>query len=398
MVSIVMAETIPLPDWAETTGSPTGSVQTLEYINSVIDMLETEVLDELSTAESPEAKLAVVYRESIKSRLYKVENSGDTYALMKALAEIQRFLELYKSQWEYLYQGDSTWDLDLTDSNSIGRVMAQLNAIKELQKRLDDPEDILEGLTNYNGIFEIPGGAMAAYHEMEKCVWSGKRERAENLMDFLLQDCNKNGFTKGNTYFFKGKTLRMWHHDLTNSINYTLKTHKYPGCLVYIAWSYFDAAKMLRTYWHYDEAIALLSVEIPNIDMIGVNLMRNLLSGDCYINKGDHTNGIRHLQAAIVYKDKNYMAFNACVSNCMNRVRGDALAIWAENIDKPFNTEEVYEELRKGYYKSTNLWCGDLIREALEHDWPLPDEVPMNVISNRLLSNNIFEYKKRTIE
>jgi len=399
MISIVVAETIPLPEWAETSGSPTGSVQALEYINSVRDLLETEVQDELASAESPEAKLAVVYRESIKSRLYKAENSGDTYALMKALAEIQRFLELYKSQWKYLYQGDNNWSLNLTDSNSIGRVMAQLNAIKELQKRLDDPNDSLEGLTNYNEVFKIPGGAMAAYEEMREAFNHGKKERAEDLIAFLLQDVNKNGFIKGNTFFYKSRVARVWYDDYTNSIENVLQVHKYPSCLVYIASAYFDAAKMFRTLGSYELELAFASVEIPNIDNISKNMGRNLLSAEACMSTGDNTNGIRHLQAAIYY-DKNKGIQKAGLKAFFYPIKDKNYLsnVWSHCASKPLKYEDTMKELRKGYYFATNMWCCELIQDALEHDWPSPNEVSAVILSNRVLSNNIFEYKKRDIK
>ena len=93
----------------------------------------------------------------------------------------------------------------------------------------------------------------------------------------------------------------MWHLDLTNAINYTLQSHKYPACLVYIAWSYFDAAKMLIPLGHAREALALLAVEVPNIDSIGSHNLRHIQCGDVFINSGNFTNAVRHLQAALLH-------------------------------------------------------------------------------------------------
>jgi len=175
--------------------------------------------------------------------------------------------------------------------------------------------------------------------------------------------------------------------------------HKYPACLVYIAWSYYDAARILRNYWHDDEAIALLAVEIPNIDIIGVNHSRHVLSGNLHVNAGgwhnmiDYTNGVRHLQAAISYNSNDVYI----VKDILKRVPYNS-NIWASTANTPLTTHDMLNEIRRGYYKSTNLWCGKLIQEALEHDWPLPADIPAVLMENRILSNNIFEHKKRKLD
>ena len=150
---------------------------------------------------------------------------------------------------------------------------------------------------------------------------------------------------------------------------------------------------MFASLSKYDVAQGLLSVDVPNIDIKSIKKIRCLMSANMYINKGKYTNAIVQLQTALL----NECNYTSQVYHALNRIY-NSQKLWNHMKDKPLTHEDMYKVLSTAYTSATNIWCRELVQDALLHDWPLPDEIPAIIMTNRLLSNNIFEYKQKTLK
>ncbi len=81
---------------------------------------------------------------------------------------------------------------------------------------------------------------------------------------------------------------------------------------------------------------------------------------------------------------------------CCTRI-ADAAAIWEAVATQRWSLADANAAIE---HALTNRWDtpdDQLYLEALLHDWPAQEEIPLHIATNRVLNNNIFPYRTRAL-
>lgn len=284
---------------------------------------------------------------------------------------------------------------------NVDKTIELLKLAEEFQARLENDYDLMYDIDKYHQLLTLPGFAGKMYWVGEKTFWNSNFEKAKNVFSFFLLPENKDGFVRGASHFFLGRTLisslESSNDDQLKSFNkealsHFLKVPTYPTCLTYISYAYIAAATSAELLGDRRTAVALAFVDVPSIDHDTFAGLRHTVAASASKGLRDFTNCVKHLQSAIsydasheetakfvmenipsTYKSDDF--WNYCATNRLNMIdrhNAVAAALTNEFLEADFN--ELYE--------------------ALTIKWPETDELPDSIMTNRVLNNNFFHPAK----
>ena len=309
--------------------------------------------------------------------------------------EAENQSSVFKSQWDILCADNN--NIAITISNNI----LGFNLLDELTKRIENTNDPLDKLEKYEPIFSLGSSyALLVYAKAYDLVWNNAEERSSKLFDFLINPNNPNGFTVGNSHYWLGHYLYKEKNDLTNALNHYLLVHTFSACLVFTDASYYEAAEIYLAFGKTNTAVALYSVQIPYIDYWEKEFYKAEKTINIFLQQKDIKNAVHQiLRSKRVKKcnpeiwDRTYRMY--WVFNYYNI---DSNTAEINRLLKREFIPEKYEIecIRKVLNNQKNEKVNPLLVEMLLHAWPPIEEVDEEILTNRILSNNVFKKKRRT--
>lgn len=273
-----------------------------------------------------------------------------------------------------------------------------------LLQRLADTNDSLAGIAACAPALRITNAADIVYRRARGLISTYQYRRAENLFTLLLAPENSNGFTKGNAHFWLAWLRASQHRDLDGALQHYLRVHAYPACLVYTDAAYYHAANLYALRRKQDTALALLAIRVPSIDYYKNEMRKATASYESARSAGDLTNQIRQLlrydyAAQRMAASQQHEAYGwasivrACPAPLVQSMRDYMPA--HDSFDD--YTSAAIQRALTGPDAGTN---DPVLADMLLHEWPSFDWVATHhplIITNRPLSNNIFEHKRRVL-
>jgi tetratricopeptide (TPR) repeat protein len=275
---------------------------------------------------------------------------------------------------------------------SLAETFHALRLLDELKHRAADPNDPLTGLSRYTLLFRLRGAPMNIFRCAEHLFRQRDYPRAQRLFRFLISPANPIGFTIGNSHHFLGHVYYFQRKELDQAFVHFLSVQRYPACLVYTAYAYIHAAAILKKMNMPVHALALLAVDVPCIDYVKAAFTRHMRSAFYRLELQDHTNAVRHLQTALALLP----ARSNDVLDCCSLIPG-APAIWDAVATQRWCAADATAAIEAAL---TNRWDtpdDQLFLDALLHDWPAQEDIPLHIATNRVLNNNIFPRRVRAV-
>lgn len=336
--------------------------------------------------------------------------------------ELEKTISKYASQWDVLCADANDIRINISDN------MNGFELLEELMQRIENTKDPLNGLEKYRPIFNLGGGpAHLVYAKAYELVWNKDENRSAKLFKFLINDNNPNGFTVGNSHYWYARHLYFVKKDSKNALNHYLQVHKYPSCLVFTDAAYCRAAGIYNEIGKPDIALALYSVQIPHIDHWRREMLKAERSFKIAIEQNDYSNAIYQIERknrAIAFtgitNQFNSLRWERKIKNIIyKKMKNEALV--RLNLKQPFiqpskrNARKRYRNIIKhvATFASPDSYEINCIRKALDgpekghkhpslkemllHAWPMIEDVDPVILTNRVLSNNIFKHKKRKL-
>ena len=324
-------------------------------------------------------------------------------------AETNEFVSDYQNQLdEITAQYESQWDILCENADDIAVTIAEGEQkqvlFEEFVERIENANDTLNNLSKYEELISNPGIAHLVYAIAYEMVYDKDNERAAKLFQFLINENNPNGFTVGNSHYWLARDLYFFQKDKETALEHYLLVHSLPSCLVFTDASYCRAAKIYTEMGKTNTALALYSIQIPHIDYWWREMWKAKLS--CYLSFQiwDVTNIVRQIERANLALKQEPRGTNSC-RPFRWRKRLEKHYKFADlnyatisndvmNNYSPYNYEiDCIREALNGKEKAKE---NPLLEDMLLHAWPLREEVDNVILTNRVLSNNVFEQKRRT--
>ncbi|RLD46725.1 MAG: hypothetical protein DRI94_14520, partial [Bacteroidetes bacterium] len=318
--------------------------------------------------------------------------------------KIDEFKKTFATQWNILTKNEYEYTVSINDNIKKYSRFDRLELLDKLMKRIKDKNDPLDNLDKYESAIYGGGDAHLVYDAAYAMIKKGNVKRSFKLFNFLINEKNPSGFTVGGSYYFRGVILEDFYHDTDAAFDAYLKVHAYPACLVFTDDSYIRAAKICRFRRHRDTALALYSIRIPQIDYYKNEIRKIFASIDIARESKDLANRVRQVMRAdeIARAKPKYekIAENLyqelCATTDTNTI-AKISSYLAKN--EPFDsyTMKTIIKALTGPDAATN---NPALEDMLLHDWPLMEnvaEMHPEILTNRVLSNNIFKQKRRNI-
>ena len=391
---LLRAAEIPLPPWYERPGGPTSRVEIVEYLAAVLPALSEQDRSELDRARERSAGdgeiLSLTYAARLRAAIRGTRPPPATTPT--TLDEIQRLQAVYGDQWETLTQTPgAVWSTAAGGSNMISEVLTGITLCEELKRRIDNPADPLDDLDRYTPVFTLRGAAWSLYWKAEQIYWKESKARAKKVFELFLSQENNSGFTRGGAHFFLGKLYWKYYNDSSRAFKHFMKVHTYSSCLVLTAAAYYHAACILKDNGQYDNALALLAVDVPTLDMSSLGPQRHITAAEIELGRRNFTQAARHVQKA-------YLIHANCtnvINNILSQYPHVRDTYWDIAATNPWSAIDVEQAIRAGLSNPHSTPDDDLFLEALAHAWPKPEDIPAAIATNRVLNNNVFPYRKR---
>ncbi len=385
------AGTLPPPPWQSQSRGPTSSFEITSYIASVAPLLDASTRRAIETLlasnQPPVRALALIqsarWRSAVSAATAPWHLAPDDTA--GASAHLAYNLD---ALGEHL-------NLTTTATNaplSLAETLDAMRLLDDLKQRAANPADPLTDLSRYALLYRLRGAPMTISWWAQTCYRRQQFDRAERLLRFLIADANPDGFSKGNAHHFLGHLLFFDREQLDEAFVHFLSVQKYPACLVFSAYAYVHAAAILRKMNMPIHALALLAVDVPCLEFEHVAFARHWRSAVLRIQCRDYTNAVRHLQSALVLQDsRSNEVFG------LYRMIPDASHIWDVMATQRWSAADATAAIE---HALTNRWDtpdDQLFLDALLHDWPAQEDIPLHIATNRVLNNNIFPRRVRTV-
>ena len=401
---------MPAPPWQAQGRSATSAFEVLDYVMRVAPLAPPRTAQELRAARAcnatPAELLAIIYAARMQDTpLHAFANQlgapGTSAPAAHAAAglvspstinELQRMLDQYASQWDITYRSQPGTGAPAT--LLLGDMLDGIMSYDKLSARVADARDPLDDIERYLPALRVPGAAMALFWQARALVRQDDSPRVQRLFEFLTHPENPDGFARGSSFFFLGRILYDTRKDLPAAFAAALKTQQHPACLVFIAHAYLDAANILNDLGLYQHALALLMVDVPNVDYDVVKAGRHLMAANIFNYwRADRTNAVRHWQIAVQY-DSNKFEY---VAEMLRRHPNVYTGIWYAVATNVWRQDESDELVIAGLANARATPDDVLFLDALMHDWPRQDELPLAIATNRVLNNNLFPRKERAL-
>ncbi len=325
-------------------------------------------------------------------------NFSTDYPLEKEIINYDSLNNTYELLLKEKSVFDSQWDILCDRANKIPASISENKdayiLLDELIKRTKNKTDPLNNLKKYEPIFSLGGAApLTIYGIAYNMYYRSNDFRSVKLFLFLISEDNPNKFTVGNSYYWLGKFCMNELKDKSTAFKYFMTVHKYPACLVFTANSYIFASEILVEMRQQENANALLAIDVPTYDFDSIKEYRHLLSYGNARFICDYTNAIRHYQVACIYNTNNISSVETMLKSMPSWCR----EYWNVAISNPWSEIDVMLTINKGLSNPRETPDDDLFFDALAHEWPSVENVPSLILTNRLLSNNIFPQKRKII-
>ena len=309
---------------------------------------------------------------------------------------------------EITAQYESQWDILCENADNVAAIIAEAEQkqvlFEEFMERIENVDDPLNDLSEYEELISNPGIAHLVYAKAYGMVYDKDDNRAANLFEFLINENNPNGFTVGNSHYWFARYLSLFKKDMTNALDHYLLVHSLPSCLVFTDASYCRAARIYTEMGKTNTALALYAVQIPHIDYWWKEMWKAKQS--CYISFHiwDVTNIVRQIERANLAIKQEPRSTNSYRPFRWRKRLEDhykfdnlnyaAISNYVMNNYSPYNYEiDCIREALNGEEKAKE---NPVLEDLLLHAWPLMEDVDVVILTNRVLSNNIYEQKRRT--
>jgi tetratricopeptide (TPR) repeat protein len=262
-----------------------------------------------------------------------------------------------------------------------------------LLRRIANPRDPLNDLARHSEALNMPDAGNALYERARRLFWSGQYPRAVAVFTLLTHPANQSDFVKGNAYYFLGKALRTHYHDNVGAFTNYLYAQHYSACLVFIAFSYLEAAKTLQAMGQVQNALGLLAVDVPCIDYNDVYADRHWTAARMWLERNNVPRAMRHFQAA-------YAMTPACSNDLSELFSGFPQyfhAQWQAVGTNPLDRAEADDAIITALTNACSTPDDKLFMEALLHEWPATSAIPLAIATNRVLNNNIFPNVRKSL-
>jgi len=275
--------------------------------------------------------------------------------------------------------------------------------LKQLLDKIENPGDSLQNLKDYDTVLKIPGAPKTVYYKARRMDYDEKPNdavRAANLFAFLTSSNNIDGFVLGAGYYWLGHIQHCFLDDITNGLKNILQTHNYPACLVFTDASYYEAAKIYKQLGFNKTALALYGIRIPNIDYWYNELWKAECSFYIARDDGNATNAVRQIERAklalAANPSRGYSPekWKSLLTNEFSKLDYEAIKKYLSENCCPDGYET--DSIRTALNTETNIPLRKACEDMLLHAWPMVEDIDPVLLTNRFLSNNIFEHKKRT--
>jgi hypothetical protein len=199
--------------------------------------------------------------------------------------------------------------------------------------------------------------------------------------------------THGNALYFHAKALDSWFGQEEEAFGEYLRVQQYPACLVYTAGAYIHAADILNGMGQPENALALLAVDVPNIDWPERYSHRHLISADILINEQRFDQALQQLAAAGQFRpeseDEIVEMLVRIPSYCVDRYAEEQSVQW-DNADND-------AAIVAGLTNSMSTPDDAMYYDAITHEWPPLESVADMIATNRALNNNVFPQLRREL-
>jgi hypothetical protein len=102
---------------------------------------------------------------------------------------------------------------------------------------------------------------------------------------------------------------------------------------------------------------------------------------------------VRHWQVALQYDTNNF----AIIADILRRTPNVYTGIWAAVATDVWRQADSDALIIAGLTNVSATPDDALFFDALMHDWPSKDEIPLAIATNRVLNNNIFPRTERAL-
>ena len=341
--------------------------------------------------------------------------------------KIDSLAKTFGSQWDVLTKSSDEFTASINDNVKKYSRIDRLELLDKLMKRIKNKNDQLNSLDKYESAIYGGGDAHLVYDAAYAMIRKGDLNRSIKLFKFLINDKNPSGFTVGNSHYWYAYYLYFIQKDRTNALNHYLQVHKYSSCLVFTDASYCRAARIYNELGKPDIALALYSIQIPHIDHWEREMLKADRSFDIAIHQGDYSNAIYQIErknraiAAMGITNQFYLLrWKGKIEKIIYRkMKSEALA--KLNLNQSFtqptkrNARKKYKDITKHIktFASPDSYEIKCIKQALDgpekgkdnlllkdmllHAWPMMEDVDPVILTNRVLSNNIFKHEDRKL-
>lgn len=274
-----------------------------------------------------------------------------------------------------------------------------LNLVEEFERRLKDNTDGMYDIRKYRNLLKLSGFAGKMYWLAEDLYFYALYEKAERVLEFFLLPENKDGFVRGASHFYLGRTIyhgsspedkNTFSNRCHEALGHFIKVPAYPTCLTYISYSYIQGAQVAINLEDYKLALALTAVDVPSIDHDYVWSYRHLTAANVCRATWDLTNAVRHIQEAYSRNPKLDVDFEL---GLVQYGLYDIQKLWNWCATNRFTQYDIHNTIVEALTNENIIVDYDDLYTALTVNWPTVDQLPENIMTNRILNNNIFKPK-----
>ncbi len=328
---------------------------------------------------------------------------------LNSLAETNSFVTDYQNQLdEITLQYESQWDILCETAENIPATIEDGEEkhilLEKLLLRINDENDSLNDLKDYELVVSNPGFSYLLYAKAYGMMYNEDDDRAANVFKLLVSTNNLNGFALGNSHYWLGRYFYFIKKDKAAALKHYLLVHSLPSCLVYTDASYCCAARIYNDIGKPETALALYSVQIPHIDYWWKELEKAERSFYIAFLYDDITNAVRQIERANralkqvpagidSYKTSRWR-LQLENSSVFTNLSYAAISNNVMNNYSPYNYE--IDCLRTAFNGNEKVKDDPILEDMLLHAWPMRSDVDALILTNRVLSNNVFEQKRRT--
>ena len=395
---------IPEPPWGSET--PTNSAAVVSYVQSVLTSLPPATVREIQQVQARKGSSA-----ELLSILYAARLDESTRACLAPHSASGKGPAAPPSDMaDIIRQLDAFWSLSDTNASSRRSLAATVEKIRladEISALVSGTNETFTDLSRFVPALDLPAPPWQLFSKASGLMHRDDYTRAAPMLELLASTNNHNQFVLGGAHFWLGHIAYAHHHDLSNALAHLVVPHRSPGaCLVLVDESYIEAAQICDAMGKADTAAALYSIMVPNHEAWANEVRKALATFALAQRQNDPTNAARQILrldgsanygiggvqqiATSMRCDFARKWTNACL---------DKLAAWLAANDSRRQHEAA--AIRKALEGPDRTKDNPLLADMLLHEWPSMEYVQKHyatVLTNRALSNNIFEQRRRILK